>query len=111
MAVQVEVGIGIHFYRHALTGPHIIKLVLLEIGGDPHVRRNNGEDLLSGCDVGAHFHVAPGYPAILRGRHDRPRQIERPLIKQRLCLLDLPVQLLNLRIALADMLLDWRTQC
>ena len=91
-----------------LAWPHLVELVLLEIGGDPDIGRDDREYLLARRDIIARFDIALGDPAVLRGRDDGPGQIEIGLVEPRLRLLDLPAQLSDLRVGLADSLRDGR---
>src|SRR5947209_2211188 len=62
VTVEVELRISVDADFDGLSGAHQIELVLLEVGGDPDLRRDDREDLLPGSDVVADLDVSLGDP-------------------------------------------------
>ncbi len=104
MALELEIGIGVNGDRHRLAGTHLGELAFLIIRRHPNLRRDQRENLLPGRHVGADLDIALGDPAILRGRDDRIGQIEQSLIEPGFRLIDLAVELRDLRNGLGDAL-------
>src|SRR6266481_813354 len=108
MAAHVERRISVDPYFDRLPRPHVGQLSFLEVGRDPDLRRDDGEDLLARYNVVALLHVPPGNPSVLRRRDRGPGQVQFGLVELRLCLLDLAFELLHLRLGLANLLRDRR---
>ena len=67
MAAQSQVGIGIDIRSRLLAGTHVGELSFFEVRGDPDLRRDDVEDLLSGLHEGAEIDVTARDEAVLRG--------------------------------------------
>ena len=66
VAAQFQVRIGIDIHRHLLAGAHVSELSFLEVRGDPDLRRDDVEHLLSGLHEGAEIDVPARDLAVLR---------------------------------------------
>src|ERR1700727_1720775 len=64
MALQPQLRIGIDPDRDVLAGPHVDKLALFKVCGNPDVGGDDRKDLLAGGDEIALFPVALVIPAV-----------------------------------------------